>query len=72
MKTTEYYSIYANTTGLVYQVETEQDLKARLDQLLKEGFTPDSNSLEWLVGPLDGKATTRAADLIAAMTKTCH
>ncbi len=65
--TGKYQSIYANTTGLVYQVGREDDLKASLQCLLSENFVPDSSSLEWFLGPLDGRATIRAASLVATL-----
>lgn len=62
-----YQSIYANTSGLVRQVACEDDLKASLEHFLSENFTPDSAALEWFLGPLDGKATVRAASVVAAL-----
>jgi len=72
VKTTECHSIYNNTSGLIYQVESKEDLKARLRELLSKDFKPDVTSLEWLVGPLDGKATARAMHQISSMNKTIH
>jgi hypothetical protein len=65
VRTHQYHSIYSGVNGLVRQVETESELKQQLTQLLNGHSIPGSAGLEQFVGPLDGRAAARAADLIA-------
>ncbi len=64
VKTGEFLSVYANTTGLVREVGTEQELRAHLRDVLSSSAAPNGVALEWFIGALDGRASVRAANLV--------